>query len=57
MGLAGKASTALRQKSDPTYSPRLPAPDARQAAVGLGGFMGISSNFRCDPHATRGTIP
>ncbi len=46
ISLVGKASTAVRQKLDPSYRPSLPAPAAAKAAVGLGGFMAVSSNAR-----------
>lgn len=48
MSLLGKGTTAIRQKIDPSYRPTLPPPSASTAAVGLGGFMAISSNFRFD---------
>ncbi len=46
MSLLGGASTALRQRADPSYQPSVPPPRLAAAAGGLGAFMGISSNVR-----------
>jgi hypothetical protein len=46
MSLLGGASTALRQRSDPSYQPSVPPPTLAAGAGGLGAFMGISSNVR-----------
>ena len=53
MSLLGQLSTAVHQKVDRSYSPSLPAPDPAKAAVGLGGFMAISSNTRCVERSVR----
>lgn len=46
MSLLGGASTALRQRSDPSYQPSVAPPRLPAAAAGLGTSMGLSSNVR-----------
>lgn len=42
----GKALVAVRQSQNPRFEPSVPVPDVSRSALGMGAFMGLSSNLR-----------